>query len=572
MKIVFHSRARASFRHFIPTTLILLSNLFTLANAADLPITTQLKTLVNNNPDIKSYLITSLTEAYKVNPDPKTNPGAQGATGEEKLQSYYSFVNGAAMVVPNEILRNPPDLIRDQILQTICAFYFLVDQPVTALEGRGYFKPAIQYEPRFSAWLRDFAGAWGDFLDTPASWRQDTYQNFFNDPNFRLSRGDYVGWDNWQTWSTFNEFFSRYFIAGKRPIASPADPSVIVSPADSVPQGVWEIDANSNIVVDDGLPIKNLRYFNVNELLHPDSPYKGAFANGRLTHTFLNVFDYHRYHFPIAGRVLTVDKVQQNVVLEVSWDSAAKKYVPIDSTGWQFMQTRGIVVMETHVGLVALIPMGMAHVSSVNFENSVVPGAQIQKGDMLGTFLFGGSDYIVLFQEDADFELTVPPSSGVISDFANANYQHVLVRSKYGRVAPHNYLAIASADRAKVLDVPGWSLREGEKLIFWGSNGQQNQRWRFEYSDGGYGIIKSEFNGLCVDVEYGSASSGANIIQWGCHYRDNQLWKRERTDDGYYNLRSKLSGLCLNIVGGSPQRLEQRHCDGSQSQKFHISF
>ena len=321
-------------------------------------------------------------------------------------------------------------------MQTICAFYFLVDQEIPELESAGYYKAALQYEPRFSVWLRDFANSWGSFLDTTDSWREDTYKNFFNDPNFRLSSGDYVGWDNWQSWNTFNEFFSRYFIEGKRPIADPTDQSVVVSPADSVPQGVWQIDENSNISVKNGLTIKNLRYFNVDDLLAPGSPHKGQFAKGKLTHTFLNVFDYHRYHFPISGEVLTVDKVQKNVVLEVTWDVASGRYVPVDSTGWQFTQTRGVVVMQTLNGLVAVIPMGMAHVSSVNFEDTVVEGARIEKGDMLGTFLFGGSDFIILFQESANFKLTVSPAEGVNSDYSNSNYEHILVRSEYGHVGP----------------------------------------------------------------------------------------------------------------------------------------
>jgi len=100
-----------------------------------------------------------------------------------------------------------------------------------------------------------------------------------------------------------------------------------------------------------------------------DSEYKDAFANGVLTHTFLNVFDYHRYHFAVGGTIVEKKIIQQNVALEVEWSPEQGRYIPIDSIGWQFSQTRGYVIVDTgEFGLVVLIPMGMAQVSSVNFE------------------------------------------------------------------------------------------------------------------------------------------------------------------------------------------------------------
>ena len=57
------------------------------------------------------------------------------------------------------------------------------------------------------------------------------------------------------------------------------------------------IDNNSTILVDGGLQVKLVRYYSIEDLLGNDSEYKDAFANGVLTHTFLNVNDYHRYHF-----------------------------------------------------------------------------------------------------------------------------------------------------------------------------------------------------------------------------------------------------------------------------------
>jgi hypothetical protein len=58
--------------------------------------------------------------------------------------------------------------------------------------------------------------------------------------------------------------------------------------------------------------------------------------------------------------------------------------------------------------LVALMPAGMSQVRSVNFETDVEVGATFNKGDMLGYFLFGGSDFVMLFQAEAGFMITAP--------------------------------------------------------------------------------------------------------------------------------------------------------------------
>jgi phosphatidylserine decarboxylase precursor len=337
----------------------------------------------------------------------------------QNLSNYYDFIDRTSELIPQDVLEDPSNLTRDQILQSICYFYFLVGQPLPELENKGLFKNEIQYYEPFSTWLRNFADTWGTFLDTDASWSPKIYQEFYNDTSFGLQNGWYESSSNW---STFNRFFSRYLESpNARPIASENDSRVVVSPADSVPQGMWAIDNNSTIQVENGLQVKLVHYYSVKDLLGNDSQYKDAFANGVLTHSFLNVNDYHRYHFAVGGTIKEKKSIVQNVALEVAWNSTQDKYDPIDSAGWQFSQTRGYVIVDTgKYGLVALIPMGMAQVSSVNFEDDVNVGTTHEKGDMLGNFLFGGSDFVMLFQKGAGFEMTA--TSG----------NHILMGEKYG--------------------------------------------------------------------------------------------------------------------------------------------
>ena len=392
-------------------------------------ITRELMDLMAANPEIKDMLETSILKAKKINPDPKTNP-------VQSLSEYYDFIDRASEVLPQDVLKMPSESVRNQMLQGLSYFYFLVDQPLDELQGEGLYKNALQYYPPFSSWLRKYADTWGMYLDTEASWNQEVYRQIYNDPAFGLQKGWYESPSNWKT---FNEFFSRHLKSpAERPIASPNDPHVVVFPADSVPQGVWPIDGDSNIKVEGGLKVKLATYYSIKELLGENSQYKDAFANGVLTHSFLNVNDYHRYHFGVGGKVKEKNRISQNVALEVFWDPKRGEYYPIDSTGWQFTQTRGYVIVDTgKYGLVALIPMGMAQVSSVNFEDNVKVGTTHKKGAELGYFLFGGSDFVMLFQKKAGFEITAPAKEMVSP--GRKFYKHGLMGEKYGIMEGKSY-------------------------------------------------------------------------------------------------------------------------------------
>ena len=159
-----------------------------------------------------------------------------------------------------------------------------------------------------------------------------------------------------------------------------------------------------------------------------NSEYKDVFAGGVLTHTFLNVDDYHRFHFPVSGTVKEVNIIPaQDAAGGITvWDASTGHYILYSSEpGWQAIETRGCVIIETkEYGYVAVLPVGMSQISSVVFDETVKVGAKVKKGDMLGWFLFGGSDVVMLFEKQAGFEIIVPGSSG--------GYSHVLMGEDYG--------------------------------------------------------------------------------------------------------------------------------------------
>lgn len=313
------------------------------------PIVEELITLLEVKPDLEQALADGIAHA--------------GLVGILSLDEYFAFLDDLVTWVP----------VQRDLLPRMLEFYYIVDQAPG---------DALNRDPQFNAWMRRFARDWGRFLDTPESARE--IQGFLANPRYRI--GDYF--EGPSGWLTFNQFFAREVRPGKRPVAAPCDDRILVSPADAVFMGHWPIDQSSQIQV------KGITW-SIRELL-ADSPYRDAFKGGFYTHSFLNVNDYHRYHVPVGGTVKEVRNIHGKVYLDVI-RSPSGELVPVDGDTYQFSQARGLVVIDSPVvGLVAVLPIGMAQVSSVNLTPEV--GATLAKGEEFGYFLFGGSDIVTLYQ------------------------------------------------------------------------------------------------------------------------------------------------------------------------------
>ena len=386
------------------------------------PKTLELISIVENNPNIKSLLIKSIAQAKVVNPDKNTNPA-------QTLDEYYEFVTWAETCMPWSILPNTPyTSLYDKIDQSLDYFYFINDQPLTELEGQGLYNNSLQYVAPYRNWLVSFNKAWGLYLDTPASWKDEYYQMALTDNKFGLTAGWYEDPSNWKT---FNQFFARYLKSpDKRPITALTDSSIVVSPADAMPQGIWQIDANSSMALKKGVAIKSGTVTSIVKLIGDDSQYKNEFANGIMTHTFLDVQDYHRFHFPVGGIIKEVRNVAEQDAVGgiITWDPSIPRYMLACTVpNWQAIETRGCVIIDTEdFGLVAVLPIGMSQICSVKFEDNVRVGTRVKKGDMLGCFLFGGSDIVMLFQQKAGFVIKAATSGN--------SYQHILMGERYGEL------------------------------------------------------------------------------------------------------------------------------------------
>ena len=283
-----------------------------------------------------------------------------------------------------------------EVYDRLCHFYWLIDQEVGPDSGR-----IVQNIPWFSEWLIEYANLWGSYLNTTASFNDDILQSFITDsPKYKVEDSMIDGRPNSPSgWLTFNQFFARELNPGLRPIDAPMDNTIVTSPADCTYKQTYAINEDSSIPE---ITIKQTHKFaNVEDLLE-GSDYKSAFAGGTFVHYFLGPYSYHRFHTPVAGIIRECYPVKGLVYLAVNLKN--NKFDAPDSSkdGYEFIQARGVITIDTtgspfgDVGIVAVIPIGMCQVSSVNMIATA--GSPALKGDEFGYFLFGGSDIIVLFQ------------------------------------------------------------------------------------------------------------------------------------------------------------------------------
>ena len=379
-------------------------------------LTKEFISYLNKDKSLKKLVEQSLEIGKNINPDKDTNPA-------QSLEELYDFLDWAAECMPWNILPNKKyPTLYEQIDQCTGYFWYIFDQPLDELKNKGYYYPSIQNLEPIASWIKKYSKNWGKFLSKKASWNDEYFKLVSNDTKFNLDKG-WFGDKN--IWKSFNEFFARKLI---NPACRPIADTQVVSPADSLPQGVYKIDDNNHLINNDVL-IKSVKLTSIKQLIGCDSKYSTSFAGGTLTHTYLDINDYHRYHFPVDGKILEIRKISgANAGGGVTqWDEKNKRYVYYNETGFQMIETRDCIILDTEYGLVAILPIGMSQVCSCNFEKNIKVGQTVKKGQPLGYFMFGGSDIVMIFQKNINYiDQTKKDNQG--------NNVHLLVGEAYAKL------------------------------------------------------------------------------------------------------------------------------------------
>jgi phosphatidylserine decarboxylase len=110
------------------------------------------------------------------------------------------------------------------------------------------------------------------------------------------------------------------------------------------------------------------------------------------------------WHSPVSGTI------RKAYIKQGSYYSATEAIdmdpaSPNDSQGYiSHVATRAIIYIEADdpkIGLMVMMPIGMAEVSSCVLGDRIKEGYRVKKGEELGYFQYGGSTYVLVFRPGA---------------------------------------------------------------------------------------------------------------------------------------------------------------------------
>lgn len=180
--------------------------------------------------------------------------------------------------------------------------------------------------------------------------------------------------------SSFNDFFYRKLKSDARPIGNG-----FVSPGDG------RLLAFENVADVHNFFVKG-RQFTLSEFLN-DKQLAEEHKNDSLIILRLAPNDYHRYHFPCDGQVSATTKIKGDY-FSVSPYALAGNFAKV------FCENKRefVKLQSPEKGEIILAPVGATMVGGI-FE-SFTPNSQINKGDEMGYFAFGGSTVVILINKD----------------------------------------------------------------------------------------------------------------------------------------------------------------------------
>ena len=192
--------------------------------------------------------------------------------------------------------------------------------------------------------------------------------------------------------TSWDDFFTRRLRPGARPISAIHDDNVIINACESAP-----LRLAHDVKLRDTFWLKSQPY-SVEHMLAAD-PLAQHFAGGTVYQAYLDEVSYHRWHSPLTGTIVKAF-IQEGTYYSRCPAEGSDQAVLIGSQAYLAqMATRAILFIKAKnpaIGLVCFLAIGMLEVSSC--EIGVYEGQEVEKGDELGTFHYGGSTYCLLFR------------------------------------------------------------------------------------------------------------------------------------------------------------------------------
>jgi phosphatidylserine decarboxylase len=352
------------------------------------PVVVEFRELLDREPVLRMYVERMITEV------PHTKPYQQRHL--ESVDQLLRLLNEVLTIAPefgDQAVTLPLNAILDWTMGTTAGF-------------------AAYRDPRLNAMLKKVLTVWCEFLssgdsryvlnETPTGWKSEAARKAVGIEQYEHDPDDeYWGFASW------NDYFTRRFTDGARPVDSPEDDKVIVSACESTPYSI-----KTDVQRQDRFWIKSQPY-SLEDMLAGDEAV-GEFVGGTVYQAFLSATNYHRWHSPVAGTIVRAF-VQEGTYYSEADSEGADAVEPQNSQGYlAHVSARAIILIEADdpvIGLLAFVAVGMVEVSSCLIDPAIAPGSHVGKGEELGYFQFGGSTHCLVFRPGviADFSLGALP-------------------------------------------------------------------------------------------------------------------------------------------------------------------
>lgn len=351
------------------------------------PVIEEFRELIDTDPIVRLYMTEMIAQV------PTTKPYS-----ERHLKSVDQMLG-----LINDVITEGPEFNETEL--SGAPLNAILDWAMGTPAGFAAFR-----NDRVNAIFKKILTVWKEFLDSPKSlyvlnesetgWKckaaiegMGGMDQYIYDP-----KDKYWGYKSW------NDFFTRTFKPGQRPIASPDDDKVIVSGCESTPYAI-----KNEVKQYDNFWIKGQPY-SLQDMLANDESVP-EFVGGTIYQAFLSSLNYHRWHSPVAG---TIKKafVQPGTYYSETEAEGMDPAGPNDSQGYiAQVATRALFFIEADdpaIELMCMMPVGMAEISSCEINPKIKPGYHVKKGEEIGCFKYGGSTHCLVFRP------------GVIKEFAPA--------------------------------------------------------------------------------------------------------------------------------------------------------
>ena len=360
-----------------------------------------------------------------VNSDPILRMNFTMAILQAEAQGYelgYRSYDELFMLINTAIMQAVPF---DETALVGCPVNALLDPLMNMPSGYALFRSA-----ELNAALKVVLSEWCLFLSSPISrgylnttspsgWfcpeaiKTTDISQFKCDPT-----QPHYGFKSW------NDYFTREFLPGKRPVSDPTNNKVIVSACEASPYNI-----QGSVRLYDQFWMKSQAYSLADIFTPSNQQLALPFVGGTIYQAFLSADNYHRWNAPITGKVsfcANIDGMYYSETETAGYDPAG----PNLSQGYiTAVAARAIIVIDCvdpAVGQVACVFVGMAEISSNVI--TVKTGQSVQKGDPLGYFQYGGSTHCLIFRPGVirdfvyqpPFNMNAPPVH-VSSTIAHAN-------------------------------------------------------------------------------------------------------------------------------------------------------